>query len=207
MYTLNIDNSYLYIFIILGIISFFIAEISAYSSNNMQRIFAYSTLGQLGIIFLAFSYQNNIILSGAIILIFFHSLTKLMLFLAFSIKNKKGNNLFLNIIFIIGFLSLLGIPPFGGFIAKLTILTGLASMQEYLIVSAILIISLIEATYLFRIIANLKDSTQTDVAIPFLQKIVLVFIAFIIIYFGISPDTIIELSQDIAKSMMELKNV
>ena len=207
VYTLNIDSTYLYFFTILGIISFFIAEISAYGSSNLQRIFAYSTMGQLGVIFLAFSYQNNIILSGAIMLIFLHSITKLMLFLSLKIFQDKGNNLFLTIIFVIGFLSLLGIPPFGGFIAKLTILSGLATIDEFMMIGAILVISLIEAVYLFRIIGELKTTISDNISIPFLQKIVLAFIAIIILYCGIFPDVMLSISSEISNTIMGLKNV
>ena len=162
VYTLNVDSSYLYFFAILGVVSFFIAEISAYSATNLQRVFAYSTLGQLGVIFLAFSYQNNIILSGAIMLIFLHSITKLMLFLNLKLLYNYGNNIFLTIIFVVGFLSILGIPPFGGFVAKLTILSGLATLKEFITIGAILLISLIEAVYLFRIIGTLKSYKKIE---------------------------------------------
>lgn len=220
VYILNIDSNYLNFFAILGIISFLIAELSAFSSKDIQRVFAYSTLGQLGVIFLAFSYQNITILSGAIMLIFLHSITKFMLFLSLDIlKNKfnstkiqifkQFNSLFLTLIFIIGFLSLLGLPPFGGFIAKLTILSGLASLEEFFIIGSILVISLIEAVYLFRIISfiNLKNTKKEDVKIPLLKKLVLSFIALIIIYLGINPDIMIELSQEVAITILGVKNV
>ncbi len=220
VYILNIESKYLSFFAIVGIISFLIAELSAYSSKDIQRVFAYSTLGQLGIIFLSFSYQNSTILSGVIMLIFFHSITKLMLFLSLGILKdrfnstkikvfRQFNSLFLTIIFIIGFLSLLGIPPFGGFIAKLTILSGLATLQEFILIGAILVISLVEAVYLFRIIANTRvvNKEKVTLQIPFLQKIVLSFIAFIIIYFGIFPDSILYISQEVANAMLGMDNV
>lgn len=222
VYTLNIDNSYLYFFSIIGIISFIIAELTAYGSKDIQRVFAYSTLGQLGIVFLAFSYENITLLSGAIMLIFLHSITKLMLFLSLDILKQKFNStkidiftkfnsLFLTIIFSIGFLSLLGIPPFGGFIAKINILSGLSNIGEFMMVELILLISLVEAIYLFRIVSNIKDNNneivKEKIEIPFLQKVILSFIAIVIIYFGIYPHLMIEYSQIIANSMLELKNV
>ncbi|MEA3553337.1 MAG: proton-conducting transporter membrane subunit [Campylobacterota bacterium] len=221
VYILDIHSSYLYFFSIVGIVSFLIAELSAYGSKDIQRVFAYSTLGQLGVVFLAFSYIHITILSGAIMLIFLHSLTKLMLFLSLDILKqkfkstkidifKKFNSLFLTIIFSVGFLSLLGIPPFGGFIAKLTILSGLSTIGEFVMVGLILLISLIEAIYLFRIISNIKvDNTivKEKIEIPFLQKVILSFLAILIFYFGIYPDVMLEYSQIIASCMLELKNV
>ena len=107
----------------------------------------------------------------------------------------------------------MGIPPFGGFVAKLTILSGLGNLQEYIIIGAILLISLIEATYLFRII-SLTRTTNTEknikkisLNIPILQKIVLSFIAFIIIYIGINPHTLLMISQSVAESLLGISNV
>jgi formate hydrogenlyase subunit 3/multisubunit Na+/H+ antiporter MnhD subunit len=221
LYILDVQSKYLEFFIALGIISFLVAELSAFKSKNIQRVFAYSTLGQLGVLFLAFSYKDMTILSGAIMLIFLHSITKLMLFLALSILDnkfksthinifKEFNSLFLTIIFVVGFLSLLGIPPFGGFIAKLTILSGLATLQEYTIIGSILLISLIEATYLFRILSfiRVEKSNKTAIEVPFLQKFVLSIIALVIIYFGLFPDMMLNISQNIASSLLEgVKNV
>jgi formate hydrogenlyase subunit 3/multisubunit Na+/H+ antiporter MnhD subunit len=219
LYTLNIDPKYQSIFVVLGIISFLIAEISAFTSRDIQRVFAYSTLGQLGVVFFAFSYGNLTILAGGIFLIFLHSLTKLMLFLSLDILNNKFNStkidifkqfdsLFLTIIFSIGFLSLLGIPPFGGFIAKLTILVGLGSLKEYFIIAGILVISLIEAIYLFRIIGLTRSSgDKVKLEISFSQKAVLGLIALIIIYTGLYPEMLLNISQEVARTILGVRGV
>ncbi len=209
-YTLGIQPKYLGFLVILGAISFAVAELSALSSKDTKRVFAYSTLGQLGILFLAFSYGSEAVITGAMFLIFVHALTKLMLFLSLDILEqqlkstkteifKQFNSLFLMVIFTIGFLSMLGIPPFGGFIAKLTILKGLASMGEFLMIGVILTLSLVEATYFFRLLGNSRSSeTKIDITIPIIQKTVLGFIALLILYFGIFPDTLLDISKDAA---------
>ncbi|MEA3513460.1 MAG: proton-conducting transporter membrane subunit [Campylobacterota bacterium] len=216
-YILQIDSKYFNFLVILGLISFIISEISALSSKETKRVFAYSTLGQLGILFLAFSYGDVDILTGAIFLVAIHSITKLMLFLSLDILEtrfnstkteifKQFNSLFLTIIFAIGFLSLLGIPPFGGFIAKLTILKGLASLQEYLIIGIILVISLVEAVYFFRLLGYTRETTdinKKDIQIPFIQKSILSFIAILILYLGISPQEFLSICFDVASLFLE----
>ena len=51
-------------FVFMGVFSFIIAEISALKSKNLKRVFAFSTMGQLGILFLSFSTKNETVISG-----------------------------------------------------------------------------------------------------------------------------------------------
>ena len=213
-YILNVDAKFLGFLAVIGIISFAISELSALSSNSMKRVFAYSTLGQIGILFVALSYGSVTIISGAIFLITIHSITKLMLFLSLDVLEQKLGDTkteifkqfsspFLMIIFTIGFLSLLGLPPFGGFIAKLTILKGLASLEAYLMIGAILVISLVEAVYFFRLLGmNRAKEEQTTIEITLLQKVLLALMATLIIYFGLFPDTLLSISQSVANTLI-----
>ncbi len=213
-YILNVDPKFLFFVALMGAISFAIAEISAFSSKDMKRIFAYSTLGQIGVLFIAFSYGSVVAMSGAIFLIVMHSITKLMLFFSLDILQEKFNSvkvdifgqfrsLFLIFIFTIGFLSLLGIPPFGGFIAKLTILKGLASIKEYFMIGTILVISLVEAVYFFRLLGvTQKSSTKENIKIALLKKSVLTLLATTIIYFGIFPDDLLGICEIVATTII-----
>ena len=213
-YILHVNTKYLSFLAIIGIISFAIAELSALSSKDLKRIFAYSTLGQIGVLFVALSSSSVEVVSGAIFLIALHSITKLMLFLSLDILEqkfkttsveifKKFNSLFLTVIFAIGFLSLLGLPPFGGFIAKLTILQGLAGLREYLLIGAILVISLIEAVYFFRLLGS-RDSSETkeSVEVALLPKVLLSIMAIAIVYFGLFPDALLDISKSVATSLI-----
>ncbi len=148
-YILGVDINILALLATLGAISFGVSELSALSSRELKRVFAYSTLGQIGVLFIAISTKNEVAITGAMFLIALHSITKLMLFLGLEILEQRLGSTrlriftefkspFLITIFAIGFLSLLGLPPFGGFIAKLTILKGLASVGDYILIGAIL---------------------------------------------------------------------
>jgi len=218
-YMLHIDTKYLAFLATIGVISFAIAELSAFSSQNLKRIFAYSTLGQIGILFIALSYNSVEIITGAIFLIALHSITKLMLFLSLDILEqkfktvtvelfKKFNSLFLVTIFAIGFLSLLGLPPFGGFIAKLTILKGLIGVGAYFMVGAILVISLIEALYFFRLLgATRATEPKEEIEIKLLPKALLALMAIAIVYFGIFPNALLDICQSVATTLIGGANV
>jgi len=218
-YILGVNIKILSFLAILGIISFGVSEISALSSKNLKRVFAYSTLGQIGVLFIALSSSSIVATTGAIFLIALHAITKLMLFLSLDILEdrfssvnidifKKFNSLFLISIFAIGFLSLLGVPPFGGFIAKLTILEGLITKSEYILVGAILVISLIEAVYLFKLLGMSREAGEkSSLDIPILKRGVLSIMALSIIYLGIFPELFLQICKSVALALVGVDNV
>ena len=213
-YLLHVDVKMLGFLAILGAISFAISELSALSSKDIKRIFAYSTLGQIGILFIALSYGNIGVVTGAIFLIAVHSITKLMLFFSLDILEQKFKStnvdifeqfksLFLVTIFAIGFLSMLGLPPFGGFIAKLTILKSLAGMGEYIMIGVILIISLVEAVYFFRLLGYTRGTKpRVKMKVEPLQKALLALMALVIVYLGIFPDALLDICESVATTLI-----
>ena len=215
LYTLNIDASSLFFLAAIGLLSFAVAELSALKSKDLKRIFAYSTLGQLGILFLAFSSADTMVISGALFLVLVHSISKLMLFFSLDLVENKMHSTrveafsgfksaFLFTIFAIGFLSLLGIPPFAGFIAKLTILKGFAGMGAYGIIGGILAISLVEATYFFRLLSAHQRSKKTAaIAVPLLPKIMLSLLALSLLYLGLFPQGLLSFCTDAAQILMQ----
>jgi len=217
-YLLKVESDKLLFLASLGAVSFLIAELSAVSSQKVKRVFAYSTLGQIALLFIAFASHDVAVITGALFLIVVHSLTKLMLFLSFDtvervVKSTKTEMFrafkspFLMVIFTVGFLSLLGLPPFGGFIAKITILKGLASMESYLMVGIILTVSLIEALYLFRLLGFMvesrENSKRVEIEMPLLPKIILGLIALSILYLGLFPQSLLSLSESIATTLIQ----
>ena len=102
----------------------------------------------------------------------------------------------------------MGLPPFGGFIAKLTILNGLVVEKEYIFIVAILIISLIEATYIFRLLGlNRREEKREKLEIDLHKKIVLSALATLIIYLGVSPEPFISICKDVALAFIGGVNV
>jgi NADH-quinone oxidoreductase subunit L len=158
--------SFLYIFIpeislfiaIIGSFTTFYSALCAIKEDDLKKILAYSTISQLGYMF-----------AGAGIYIFgksfFHLLThaffKALLFLIAGIiihslngemNIKKMGNLkklkYSNILFLIGALSLSGIPPLGSYFSKEGIIEG--AIKEPLIYLILTISSFLTSLYIFR---------------------------------------------------------
>ncbi|WP_331773884.1 complex I subunit 5 family protein [Sulfurospirillum sp. 1612] len=203
-YLLGLNSKYTIFVMAIGAVTFFISEFTALNQKDIKRLLAYSTLGQIGILFFALASHSSETISGALFQLTSHSLSKLMIFLALGIiisklKNSKitivgdFKSSFLALILIIGFLSILGIPPFSGFVGKILILKGFALAHNYIAIAFILLVSLVEAVYFFRLIALMLDKkrTKTTVPIGFLNYAILSFCAFLIILFGIAPSLLI----------------
>lgn len=105
--------------------------------NDLKRIIAYSSMSQMGYIFLGISAYSNIALTGAVFHYVSHALLKAVLFMSsgiiiFQINTKNIKDMgglaakmpLTALCYISAFLSLAGFPPFSAFHSKLVIFTG-----------------------------------------------------------------------------------
>ena len=204
-----------YMFLMLtGLASFAVAEFSALTGRDLKRIFAYSTLGQIGVAFLALASHDPVVVSGALFLIGTHAIAKMLLFFALAIVEKGTGSVrveafgrfrspFLTGLFTLGFLSVLGIPPLAGFIAKWTVFKGLAAAGHLWIVFAVLLISLIEATYFFRLLSlRARSEKSVPLTIPPGHKVLLGSLGLGLILLGLFPGTALELCTRAAEAFL-----
>jgi multicomponent Na+:H+ antiporter subunit D len=122
------------IFMVLGVISMFIGAILAFAQNDIKRMFAYSSISQVGYIIFALGIGTPLAILGALFHLFNHALFKPLLFFnAGSIEYSSGirdlNSMgglnkklpLVGWTSLFGALSISGVPPFGGFWSKLII--------------------------------------------------------------------------------------
>ena len=213
-YLLQVGPARMEFVALLAATGFVVAEFSALRSRELKRVFAYSTLGQIGIISLALSYATQPLVAAALFLIVTHALAKLMLFFALDLLERRFGNtetalfgrfesLFLMTLFGVGFLSVLGIPPFAGFIAKLGLLKALAVEQAYGMIALILTVSLVEAAYLFRLLCDSRrDGTAEVIVIAWPHKMLLGAMMALLLALGVMPEILIEGCQRAAEAML-----
>ncbi len=186
--------------IYLGAISMLVAEISGLRQTNLKRLFAYSSLGQVALIFTAFAMQNQNAIQGALYIVLAHSIAKFIIFLALTnikkeYKNfhinrlKELNSPFLRTILLIAMLSLLGLPLFAGFIGKFLVLKSLAVSGVLGALVIIVTASLLEAVYYFKLTGFMfsKSEKKEKLSIGISQKIIFSLLAFLLIFVGILP--------------------
>ncbi len=207
-------------FALLGI---FIASSTAIFQTNIKRLFAYSSIAQIGYIILGFSMHTTTGLMASLIHLFNHALMKAALFMALGavvykigdidIKNFRGLGKkmpwTMAAIVISGF-SIIGIPLTAGFISKWYLVLAALEISWWPVVILILLGSLLALIYVWRIIEAAYFSTDktdhTDGAITQseapLQMLIPIWILVIAnIYFGIDTRFTVGLSKLISQSL------
>lgn len=134
---------------------FVAAAISALAQNTFKKILAYSTIALLALMILMSAVGTPVAITAALMLIFFHGLSKCMLFLnagvlehVFHLKqtsdmNKLGEmGPYTAAIVAVGFMSLL-LPPFGAFIGKWFSIETIGTVaSSYKIVGALILVAI-----------------------------------------------------------------
>jgi len=140
-----------------------VAALMACSENNLKKVLAYSTISQLAYMFCALAMKS---VAGPIFHLTMHAFFKALLFLCAGIIihglageedmrkmggiRKKDKLAFL--VFLVGAISLCGIPPFSGFFSKEVIIV--SSFEAQPVIGVILMAtSLITSFYILRAIA------------------------------------------------------
>ena len=193
--------------IIAGLVTMIIAEFSAVHQTNLKRMLAYSSIGQMGLVLIAFGIGTKAAVFAALFLMFNHAIVKSLLFMTGSIlmynsKSKTISSLngiakklpYVSILFAIGAFAIVGLPPFSGFWSKLYILTAAADKEMIFLILAILAVSIVEIVYYFRVVSNLyfaEDKEHIDIYKPSTNALIAMGILGVsIIVVGVYPDLI-----------------
>jgi len=205
--------------IYLGAVSMLVAEISGLKQTNLKRLFAYSSLGQVALIFIAFAMQDTHAIQAALFIVLAHSVAKFILFLALTSIEKEYKSMhieilkelnapFLRAVMIISMLSLLGIPLFAGFIGKFLVLKSLAIEGMFTVLAIIIIGSLIEAVYYFKLVGFMfaKGEKRELLKIGLGEKTLFALLTFSLILIGIVPMLISGYLLDAASVMLDAKS-
>ncbi len=151
-------------------------SILAIAQIEFKRMLAYSSIAQIGYIGLGISMASPLGLIGAILHILNHAFMKACLFLvAANLRNKIGHSdisKFDNTLrvsmpwtmtsFTVAAISMIGLPPMAGFFSKWYLVLATIENSEWIFLAVILISSLLNAVYFFRIIEKVYLKSNTD---------------------------------------------
>ena len=141
------------------------ASIVALRQTNLKRMLAYSTIGQLSYVVMAAAVLKPLAEIGAAVHIVAHAFGKITLFFAAGaiyVASRKTEIGQLHGIgrrmpwtmaaFTIGALSMIGVPPTGGFVSKWYILAGAFQADNYVAIFTIIISTALNAAYFLPIV-------------------------------------------------------
>jgi proton-translocating NADH-quinone oxidoreductase chain N len=149
---------------VIAALSAIVSAGAALVETDLKRLIAYSTISQIGFIFLGLAIGNDIAVAGAMLYILMHGLAKAGLFLCAGIieQNTKIKDItklggLINtmpvtaVSFLFCAFSVMGVPPFGGFFSKYMVFSGAAKSGHLFITVAFLIAAFMTILYLFRV--------------------------------------------------------
>jgi proton-translocating NADH-quinone oxidoreductase chain N len=149
---------------VIAVLSSLIAAGAATVENDLKRILAYSTVSQIGYIFLGLSVMNFVGISGALLFILMHGLAKAGLFLCAGVVEHNTHKRDIRelggliktmpvtaVSFLLCAFSVIGIPPFGGFFSKLMVIMGAVRAGHVWIAGLALFTAIMTLFYLFRV--------------------------------------------------------
>lgn len=145
----------------IGAFSALFAAIIATRQTDIKKILAYSTMSQLGYMFIAVGLGFY---STGLFHVFTHAFFKAMLFMGaggvimalhheqniFKIAQHRATLPIIGTTFLIGVIAISGIPPFSGFFSKDAILAAAFQEGQYLIWAIAMFTAFLTAFYMFR---------------------------------------------------------
>lgn len=184
----NASLSGFYLLGALGVLSILWGSWRALFAKRLKHLIAYSTVAQIGYLFLLFPLAETITskdgsveaaFTAVMFMIVAHALAKSALFLAAgSILKAYGHDRVIDLkgiarvlpvtVFTIATAgaSLIGLPPSGGFIAKWLLLTQAIVSQQWWLVGIIVVGGLMAAGYIFRFLNIAFDFSQSGSYAP-----------------------------------------
>jgi len=222
IFTIFGASSILLFLALLGILTLLIGEMCAFSQNNIKRMLAYSSIGQIGLILFALAIATSYGVTGGLFQVVSHTLSKALLFLAAGYMIYRAGSMEISALegmgkkmpltcfaFTIGAFSLVGLPPFIGFPSKFLIVRAALATKETFLCAALglaLLGTVIEGAYFFRVVQVLyfkgEKSNQAGAEAPVAALVpMFVFVALIVIV-GIYPKPLIDVLSSAASEFL-----
>lgn len=150
----------------LAVVSMLLGNIIALVQEKIKRMLAYSSVGHMGIIFLAIASNSHAALSASIMYILAYALTTVLVFAVLmqlkvnfkevvNVKDLSGLSKQYSLpafAILCAMFSMAGVPPLLGFMAKFAILDVLIESKLYLLSMVLIISSVVGAVYYIRVI-------------------------------------------------------
>lgn len=198
-----------------------IASLIALSQDNLKRLLAFSTIGQLSYIVLGVSLLAPKGITGGLLHIAMHAFGKITLFFCagaiFVATGKRnisemkgiGRRMPLTMTaFFIGALSITGLPPAGGFLSKWYLVLGSLQAHQVAVLVVLLTSSLLNAAYFMPIVYRAffcpKEKTMFEPGMreaPVFCVVPLMLTALISIILLFYPEPFFRLAQMVAQGV------
>lgn len=163
------------VILIMGVVAMLVGSCLAILQTDIKRMIAYSSVAQIGYIFMGIGLGTELGLIAAVFHILAHAVTKASLFLIAGSIIEQTNERRLDkmgrlgmkmpltmAMFTIGALSMVGIPLFVGFNSKWNFATAIMDSGVYWVAAALAISSLLNALYYLPVVIRAFFGKKSD---------------------------------------------
>jgi multicomponent Na+:H+ antiporter subunit D len=190
--------------LLLALAGMLVASTIAIFQSDLKRLFAYSSVGQIGYIVLGLSFDSATGLTATIVHLFNHGVTKGAIFLLLgSVALVMGGTSLARIqglarrmpltsfgIVVCG-LSLIGVPGTAGFVSKWYLILAALEKGQWWLVFLIVASSLLAAAYVWRFVEAAyfrepRKDTADAVAVPWSMRLPAMVLVAATVFFGLS---------------------
>lgn len=171
------DSHILRVLFIFGLIAMISGSVSAIRQSDVRRMIAYSSVAQIGYIFMGFGFGTELGMIASIFHILVHAATKSMLFVSAigltdvsrgsrDFKDLTGaalRNKIAGVGFLVGSLSMVGIPLFGGFISKLQFMDAAVGLSYQKMLPALIVLgisTILNAVYFMKTVIRIYTPVE-----------------------------------------------
>lgn len=200
---LGVNNKIFFVLTILGVISMVLGAFLAIAQSDIKRMFAYSSISQIGYIIFALGIGSPLAILGGLFHLFNHAIFKSLLFLnsgaieystgVRDLKRLGGLNNRLPITGytgLLGSMSISGIPPLGGFWSKLIIIIAAVQARYFMFALIAILISIVTLAYYlkflgFTFFGKLDETWLKIKEVPWAMRLSMIILAIICIITGL----------------------
>ena len=207
------------LFVLSGMAGIMVASVYAIYQVDVKRLLAYSSVAQIGYMALGIGFASALGVTASIVHLFNHALMKGALFMAVgaiiyrigvcridSIQGLGRQMPWTFGAFVIGGLSLIGVPGTAGFISKWYLVLAAIEQEAWIAVVVILVGSLLAVVYIGKIIETLyfRPVTTKNIAVKEAPIALLVptwILVFANIYFGLNTELTVGIAEQAVQAL------
>lgn len=211
-----VDSKIINILFVFGVLGMIVGSLDAIRENDIMRMIAFSSVAQIGYIYMGFGLGSEAGMVASVFHIFSHAATKALLFIsAMGLRDASGGskafidltgagrrNVIAGIGFTIGGLSMVGIPTFSGFVSKLLFSQAAIQADSKMLITliALAISTILNAIYFMKTIIRIYSPVENEKPISLKIKnpvYVISIVCFVIlnIVLGMWSTTIVSLIE------------
>jgi len=204
--------------LVCGVAGMIFGSILAISQRDIRRMIAYSSVAQIGYVYMGLGMGNAAGVEAAVFQMLVHSAVKSVLFLAtYELINVSGDrkrfrflhgagyrNVPAGIVFTFAAMSMVGIPFTGGFIVKLNLaISGMAfgGWVRALVLVALAVSTLLNAVYFLHTVVSIYRKPAQDMEYPAVDRMPKIAAAamlvsmLVIVYLGVGSEPILNVIE------------